>query len=76
MHIVVSEVRRSSKKAGLRVSAEFLTALDNKVARMIEDAAQNCSRDGRGTLRPIDVGADSIYSSEVPEENNTEIPQE
>lgn len=55
--IVVSKVKELAKAGNLRTSAEFIEALNKKVADIVIQAAQNCKAEGgRATLKPKDLG--------------------
>jgi histone H3/H4 len=54
--VVVSKLKALVKAGGLRTSAEFVEALNSKVAEIVIQAAQNCKEDGdRKTLKPKDL---------------------
>lgn len=54
--LVESRIRRLVKdSAGLRVSSEFLSVLDEELKKIILFSAATCSGDGRRTLRASDL---------------------
>lgn len=52
--VVKSEVAKTVRKGGLRISAEAYDALDKKVAAVIADAAKRAKENGRKTLMACD----------------------
>lgn len=55
--IVISTVRSTAKKSGVRVSAKGLDTLNAKVEKMIAEAAQKAKADRRVTIMPRDFEA-------------------
>jgi len=51
--VVRSKVKAAAK--GMRMSGDFMDALDKKVAEIIADAARRAKGNGRATIRPIDL---------------------
>lgn len=55
MLLVQSKVREEIKKSELRVSDEFLNALNDEVYATIQKAIARCTGNGRKTLGKADV---------------------
>ena len=56
--LIMSKTRESIKELGkgeVRVSEEYLSALNDKVHALIDSSLARCSGNGRKTLRPEDV---------------------
>ena len=53
--IVKSVVGELSKKAGVRVSADFYDALDKAVAELVAKAVKRAKENNRKTLMPQDL---------------------
>ena len=51
--VVRSKVKDAAK--GMRVSGDFVDALDKAVAEMIKNAAERAKGNGRSTCRPVDL---------------------
>ena len=51
--VVRSKVKASAK--GMRMSGDFIGALDKKVGEIIADAAKRAKANGRATIRPADL---------------------
>lgn len=55
MLLVQSKVRDEIKKKELRVSDEYLTALNDEIYALIEKSIKRCMENGRKTLGKADV---------------------
>lgn len=55
MLLVQSKVRDEIRKKDLRVSDEFLTALNDELYAVIDKAIRRCGDNGRKTLGKADV---------------------
>lgn len=55
MLVVQSKVREEIRKKELRVSEEFLNALNEELHRLIERAAARCAGNDRKTVSAADV---------------------
>jgi len=55
MMIVASKMKDFAKQSGVRVSGDFVDALNESVAVLVSDAIRRCKGNKRGTLRPDDL---------------------
>ncbi len=53
--IVQSKVKEAVKAQGLRTDSSLPDALNDKIVKMIAEAAKRAKENGRGTLRPYDL---------------------
>lgn len=55
MMIVASKVKEVNKEAELQTSGDFIDALNEKVANLIDAAQARATDNGRKTVRPSDL---------------------
>ena len=55
MLVVGSKVKAYVKEKGLHTSGDFIPALSNEVAALIDKAAGRCKGNKRSTVRPNDL---------------------
>ena len=53
--LVVRSKVKSSMPKGVRVSGDFVKALDKKVGELLKEAAGRAKANGRKTVRPADL---------------------
>jgi histone H3/H4 len=55
MMVVASKMKDYAKQSEMRVSGDFIDALNGTVATLVDDAVRRCKGNGRSTLRPDDL---------------------
>lgn len=55
MMVVASKMKDYAKGQEVRVSGDFVDALNDTVATIVDDAVRRCKGNGRATLRPDDL---------------------
>ena len=55
MMIVASKMKEYGKGSDVRVSGDFVDALNANVAALVDGAVRRCKGNGRATLRPDDL---------------------
>lgn len=55
MMVVASKMKEYGKGSEVRVSGDFVNALNQNVATLVDDAVRRCKGNGRATLRPDDL---------------------
>lgn len=53
--VVQSKVKEAVKGLDLRMDSSLPDALNDKIAKMLSDAAERAKNNNRGTLRPHDL---------------------
>ena len=53
--LAVKSAVKSSMPKGVRVSGDFMNALDKRIADLLADAVKRCKANGRKTCRPADL---------------------
>ena len=55
MMVVTSKLKEHTKPHGVNVSGDFVPALNDVIANLVDDAVRRCKGNGRKTLRPDDL---------------------
>jgi histone H3/H4 len=53
--LVVKSAVKSAAPKGMRISGDFIKALDEMVGRKVDMAGKRAKANGRATLRPCDI---------------------